>query len=171
MSDNQSELDAIRARLIERADSTPETPAYVKNEFDIAYNAGDLQLMRAFDALFVPGSVMETTREYVAQLRHMGLDEPLETYFTAEHAKAFAQTGFALQRTSGSRVFNHMTGFEVFESHLPSLPILRAALEAPERYEQLISLIRTRGIKDPDAILELHREMSSKPRPLSEGTL
>lgn len=171
MTEYQSELDAIRSRLIERANSDPGTHPYMKNEFDIAYNSGDLELLRAFDALFVPGSTMGTINEYVAQLRHTGLNMPLDQYFTHEHMKAFQMTGFALQVASGSRVFNHMLGFEVFESHLPSLPVLRAALETPERYEQLVSLIKARGIDDPDTILELHREMLSKPRPLSEGTL
>lgn len=171
MSSDQQELDDLRSRLIERADSDPSTPAYVRNEFDLAYNSRDIELLRAFDALFIPGHTMDTTGEYVAQLRHSELTAPLETYFTHEHMRAFYQTGFALQISSGSRVFNHMLGYAVFESHLPSLPILRAALEAPERHEQLVALIRTRGIKDPASILDLYREMSSKPRVISDGTL
>lgn len=171
MTEYQSELDYLRSRLIERADSDPGTHAYVKNEFELAYKSGDLELLRAFDTLFVPGRTMDATGEYVAQLRHTGINAPLEKYFTHEHMKAFQMTGFALQVASGSRIFNHMTGFEVFESQAHILPILRAALDCPERHEQLVALIRTRGIKDPASILDLYREMSSKPRVISDGTL
>jgi hypothetical protein len=170
-SHDQQELDDLRLRLIERADSNPDTPAYVKHEFDLAYNSGDLELLYAFDALFVPGAVMETTREYVAQLRHTGLNAPLDEYFTPEHKIAFTKTVYALQRSSGSRVFNHMTGFEVFETQIHILPVLRAVLEHPECHEQIVSLIRIRGIKDPSALIDLYREMSAKPRAISDGTL
>jgi len=167
----QQEMKELRSRLIERADSDPSTHAYIKHEFDLAYNSGDLELLRAFDALFVPGSALDNTHEYVAHLRHVVPDEPLDKYFTQEHVTAFYQTAFALQVASGARVFNNVGGYEVMESHHPNIPLLKAVLERPEQYEQIVSLIRTRGITDPAVVLDLYREMCAQPRPLSEGTL
>lgn len=128
-----------------------------------AYASGDLEMLRAFEALLDPHGPEDTTEEYVEHLRQLGLTGPLDRYFTHAHVQAFEATYDAIRHAV----------FSVSDRDLSAsyLPVMHAVLEAPDHYQQLLRIIKERGIMDPEPLAGLYREVSNQHGAIMEGAL